>query len=166
MKTIVQFAGVDWGDKVYHVSVYNSDDRSIFAFKCAFSPEILIRAPKKHKLSKTSLKICYEASYIGYSLIRSLVKSGYNCQITAPSLIPKQPGFGQKTDEIDSKKWEIYLAYELLTFIHIPDKSDESVRDLLRSKLFLLEQHKVLKNHIFWSSLRTWQKILIFMKLK
>ena len=61
---------------------------------------------------------------------------------------PKQPGFGQKTDKIDSKKLAIYLAYELLTFIHIPDKSDESVRDLLRSKLFLVEQQTMVKNHI------------------
>ena len=109
------------GESLKPFSVYNSDDHSIFAFKCAPSPEILIRALKKHKLSKTSLKICYEASYIGYSLYRSLVKAGYNCQITAPSLIPKQPGFGQKTDKIDSKKLAIYYAKELLTFIHIPD---------------------------------------------
>ena len=87
MKTIVQFAGVDVDDKAYHVSVFNPVDDSVFNFKCDPSPQLLMRALRKHRIKADCVKICYEASYIGFSLYRNLVKSGYCCQITAPSLI-------------------------------------------------------------------------------
>jgi transposase len=54
----------------------------------------------------------------------------------------------QKTDKLDSKKLAKFYAKGLLTFIYIPDETDEAVRDLLRSKRFLIQQRTKLKNHI------------------
>jgi len=148
MKENIQFIGIDVDDKAYHVSVYNQLEDNSYEFKCGPSPELLIRAFKRHKISPEAHQICYEASYIGFSLYRRLTSAGYNCQITAPSLIPSQPGMRQKTDKIDSRKLARFYAKGLLTFIYIPDETDEAVRDLLRSKRFLIGQQTKIKNHI------------------
>jgi transposase len=148
MEANVQYVGIDVDDQAYHISVYNDLDGSSFEFKCGPSPDFLIRALKNHKLHRESIKICYEASYIGFSIYRRLAERGYTCQVVAPSLIPKQPGVRQKTDKLDSKKLAMYYAKGLLTFIYIPDETDEAVRDLLRSKRCLIELQTTIKNHI------------------
>ncbi len=148
MNQNIQFAGIDVDDKAYHVNILNTADNSNVNFKCDPSPKLFIRALKKHCKKPKQIKLCYEASYIGYSLYRSLAKQGYDCRITAPSLVPRQAGVMQKTDKLDARKLATYYAKDLLTFISIPNEEDESVRSLLRSKLFLVEQRTMLKNHI------------------
>lgn len=47
----------------------------------------------KHLGSKSSqVSIVYEAGPCGYGLYRRLVKSGFDCMVCAPSLIPKKTG--------------------------------------------------------------------------
>ena len=38
------------------------------------------------------LKVCYEAGPTGYALYWQLTKMGVECEVVAPSLIPKKPG--------------------------------------------------------------------------
>ena len=38
------------------------------------------------------LLFCYEAGPCGYGLYRRLIEVGHDCQVVAPSLIPKKPG--------------------------------------------------------------------------
>jgi len=47
---------------------------------------------------------CYEAGPCGYVLHRQLVGLGQDCQVVAPSRIPKQPGERIKTDRRDAIK--------------------------------------------------------------
>ncbi len=88
------------------------------------------------------LKVCYEASYIGYNLCRNLIKNNITCEIVAPSLIPEQPGKRIKTDRLDSKKLAEYYAKGLLTPIYIPNEKDEKIRDLIRTRNFMIKQWK------------------------
>ena len=148
MKKILQYIGIDVDDKAYNICVYNPLTDEFKQFKCGPSPELLIRSLKRHKLDPDQVAVCYEASYIGFSIQRSLSKRGYDCKITAPSLIPQQPGARQKTDRIDSIKLAKFYAKGLLTFIYIPDEEDEAVRDMLRSRRFLTTQQTKVKNHI------------------
>ena len=148
MKKNVLYVGVDVDDNAYNASIYNPLTDETEHFKCRPTAEGLVRSLKKKSLETNLVKICYEASYLGYSLQRKLKDFGYTCEITAPSLIPRQPGFKQKTDKIDSMKLAKYYAKGLLTFIYIPNEEDESVRDLLRSRQFLVDQQKKVKNHI------------------
>jgi len=53
-----------------------------------------------------------------------------------------------KTDRLDAAKLAEYYAKDLLTPIYIPDETDEEVRDILRSRNFLVKQRKMLKTHI------------------
>jgi transposase len=57
------------------------------------------------------LKICYEAGPTGYALYWQLTKMGIDCQVVAPSLIPRT-----------------------LTAVWVPDAAHEALRDLVRAR--------------------------------
>ena len=86
--------------------------------------------------SRYTIRLCYEACYIGYLLCRFLRKHGIHCDVIAPSLIPVKTGTRVKTDRLDAAKLAEYYAKSLLTPIYIPDETDEEVRDILRSRNF------------------------------
>ena len=93
-------------------------------------------------------KICYEATYLGFSLCRDLRKNGVNCDVIASSLIPELSGKRQKTDRIDAQKLVQYFATGLLTIIHVPDEVQESDRDLVRTRKFVNDQLKATKLYV------------------
>jgi transposase len=94
------------------------------------------------------IKVCYEATYLGFSLYRALQKRGYFCEVVAPSLIPEMPGKQVKTDRIDSQKMAIYYANGQLTGVHVPTLEEEMTRDLVRTRKFMGRQMSQMKLHI------------------
>ena len=126
--------GIDVDDKAFHAAAFDQKTGEIMEFSTKPTSNALLK--KLRALEKTDyhLKTCYEASYIGYSLHHFLESKGIDNCIVAPSLIPDLPGRHVKTDRIDSKKLATYFAKDLLTSIYIPDKQDEQVRDLIRSR--------------------------------
>ena len=80
------------------------------------------------------LRVCYEAGPTGFVLARHLAKKGIACLLAAPSLIPKGKGDKIKTDRRDALMLaRLHRAGEL-TAVHIPDATDESIRDLCRAR--------------------------------
>lgn len=80
------------------------------------------------------LKIVYEAGPTGYGLQRALATEGYECEVIAPSLIPRRPGDRVKTDRRDGERLaELARAGELKP-IWIPRPEDEAIRDLARAR--------------------------------
>ena len=57
------------------------------------------------------LKLCYEASYIGFSLQRDLCKVGYDCEVIAPGSIARTRGKMIKTDRIDAADLAVEPRY-------------------------------------------------------
>ncbi len=114
----------------------------------AKSDRLLIK--KLHYLREKgfTIKVCYEATYIGYTLYRALSKSSIDCKIIAPSLIPELSGKKVKTDRLDALKLAEFFGKGLLTTIYVPSEEDEMVRDFIRSRNFMVEQRKHLKTHI------------------
>jgi len=94
------------------------------------------------------LKVCYEAGHLGFSLQRDLQKSGITCEVIASNSIPKCPGDKVKTDKLDSKKLGVLYMKGMLTPIHVPSVEDEADSDFVRSREFLMQQLKSLRNHI------------------
>jgi transposase len=76
----------------------------------------------------------YEAGPCGYGLQRALLAEGLDCQVIAPSLIPRKPGERVKTDRRDARKLGELLAGGQLTEVHPPTAEAESVRDLCRAR--------------------------------
>ena len=80
------------------------------------------------------LRVCYEAGPTGFVLARRLAQWKIFCVVVAPSLIPKKSGDRIKTDRRDALKLaRLHRAGEL-TAVHIPDASDEAMRDLCRAR--------------------------------
>ena len=85
--------------------------------------------------SKTpTLRFAYEAGPCGYGLYRDLTGQGFDCQVVAPSLIPKKPGDKVKTDRRDAIELARLLRSGDLTRVYVPTIDDEAIRDLCRAR--------------------------------
>jgi transposase len=81
------------------------------------------------------LHVAYEAGPTGFVLYRWMKKRGIDCIVVAPSRIPQIAGPRQKTDHRDAVQLaRLHRAGEL-TAIHVPDETDEAIRDLTRARL-------------------------------
>jgi transposase len=88
------------------------------------------------------LLFCYEAGPCGYGLYRQLLGLGHDCQVVAPSLIPKKPGDRIKTDRRDACKLARTLRNGDLTAVWVPDEEQEAMRDLTRARDDLKAQER------------------------
>jgi hypothetical protein len=80
------------------------------------------------------LHVAYEAGPTGFVLCRWMKKHGIDCIVVAPSKTPQGPGPRQKTDQRDALQLaRLHRAGEL-TAIHVPDETDEAIRDLTRAR--------------------------------
>ncbi|MDJ0861504.1 MAG: IS110 family transposase [Gammaproteobacteria bacterium] len=80
------------------------------------------------------LAFCYEAGPCGYGLYRQILASGHDCQVVAPSRIPKAPGERLKTDRRDALKLARLLRSGDLKAVWVPDTDQEMMRDLSRAR--------------------------------
>jgi transposase len=148
MKKDTLFAAVDVDDKAFHGAGIVHETGELFEFRCKPDHGALRKKLRDLFGNRYEIRLCYEASYIGFELCRFLRKSGIHCDIIAPSLIPRKTGVRVKTDRLDAAKLASYYAKEMLTPIYIPDEADEEIRDSVRSRAFLVKQRKRLKTHI------------------
>lgn len=80
------------------------------------------------------LHVVYEAGPTGFVLYRRLQQLKIECAVVAPSKTPQQAGVRQKTDRRDAVQLaRLHRAGEL-SAIHVPDATDESIRDLTRAR--------------------------------
>ncbi len=77
---------------------------------------------------------CYEAGPCGYGLHRQILGAGHDCDVVAPSLIPKKAGERIKTDRRDALKLARLLRAGELCGIWVPDEEQEAMRDLCRAR--------------------------------
>lgn len=77
---------------------------------------------------------CYEAGPTGYGLARTLRASGWDCDVVAPSLIPRKSGERTKTDRRDAARLaQCHRSGELVA-VAVPDEACEAIRDLERAR--------------------------------
>jgi transposase len=80
------------------------------------------------------LRFCYEAGPCGYGIHRWLTALGHDCEVVAPSLIPRRPGERVHTDRRDAIKLaRLHRAGEL-TAVWVPEPAHEAMRDLVRAR--------------------------------
>jgi transposase len=144
----IQYLALDVDDQHFHGCLLSDEDSQAVEFAVPASVTALVKKIEKIRDPATALKICYEATYLGFSLQRRLERCGYVCDVIAPSLIPRKPGERVKTDRLDSRKLAEYYRKGLLTRVHVPGEAQEKVRGLIRSRGFLAEQLKALKKHL------------------
>lgn len=142
------FVGVDVDDNSYRGSAISESTGEIFEFRSAPSAVHLTKKLKSFRDQGYLIRVCYEATYLGFSLYRALMKQGFECVVIAPSLIPELASQKVKTDRLDAEKLARYFKAGLLTAVHVPNEKDEDVRDLLRTRALFVEQSVELKNYI------------------
>jgi transposase len=148
MKEQILFIGVDVDDNAYHGHARGIDGEQGVDFRCKPTARALVKKLEEFKAKGYEVRTCYEATYLGYSLHRELKDAGFKCDVIAPSLIPRKPGEKVKTDKLDCRKLSEYFKNNQLTIVQVPGIEQETVRDLVRSRLFLKEQVKATKLHI------------------
>lgn len=77
---------------------------------------------------------CYEASSCGYEVYRWIKQAGHECDVVAPSKIPKKSGERVKTDRRDAVKLASLRRSGELTRVWVPDEEQEAMRDLSRAR--------------------------------
>ena len=142
--------GIDVDDNSFHGAAFFKETGEIIEFKTKPTFKGLQNKldELKERFPESELKICYEATYIGFTLQRDLTNEGFDCVIVAPSSIPRRHGNQVKTDRVDATKLAEFYASNILTFVTVPEKELEEDRDLMRSRQFILHQLSEMRTHI------------------
>lgn len=142
------FVGLDVDDTAFHATIIDQNTGETWYFKCRPNSTKLIEKLLKIHGKPEDFKICYESTYLGFSLCRKLREQQFNCDVIASSLIPELAGKKIKTDRTDSAKLVQFYMKDLLTIVHVPGEEDEAERDLVRSRTLIKDQIVATKNRI------------------
>lgn len=148
MSNNVIYCAVDVDENSYNIAVFDIKDSSVTSFRSNPNANALISKIKDNGYNIKKLQLCYESTYLGFSLYRNLREMGIHCDVIATSSIPKPPGQRVKTDRIDARKLSEYYAKNMLTVVHAPTKDEEIDRDFLRSRKLISKQIKMTKTHM------------------
>lgn len=80
------------------------------------------------------LHVVYEAGPCGFVIARHLGGQGIDCEVVAPSSIPRRAGDRVKTDRRDALMLARLARAGELTPVRVPELRDEAVRDLVRAR--------------------------------
>ena len=99
MKEVSKYVGMDVHKETIAVSVAEARGGDVrYLGEIANAPEALQKLVKQLRKGDAQLSFCYEAGPCGYGIHRQLTDLGWNCEVVAPSLIPKKAGDRVKTD--------------------------------------------------------------------
>jgi transposase len=99
------YIGLDVHKETIAVAVARAGrDAPEFRGEIANKPKTVARLVERlsQEFNGEVLLFCYEAGPCGYVLYRQILELGHDCQVVAPSLIPKKPGERIKTDRRDA----------------------------------------------------------------
>jgi len=96
--------------------------------------ESLNTVVRKLQSKGSTLRFAYEAGPCGYDIYRSLTNQGFDCNVVAPSKIPRKSGDRIKTDRRDALNLARLHRSGDLTAVYVPSTEDEAMRDLTRSR--------------------------------
>lgn len=102
--------------------------------KVAGDVQAVSKALKRLAKPGRVLKVVYEAGPCGFVLRRHLSAQGHECEVVAPSLIPKKPGQRVKCDRRDCLDLARLARAQELTPVRVPEPADEAIRDLVRAR--------------------------------
>jgi len=112
------------------------------------TPEAVRRLVGKLASRYSEVLFCYEAGPTGYGLQRQIAALGHECDVIAPSLIPKRPGERVKTNRRDALTLaRLHRAGEL-TAIWVPDPGHEAVRELVRAREAAMADLRAKRQHL------------------
>src|SRR5258706_15961222 len=134
MNKFSKYVGLDVHQETIAVAVADTAGEARYMGEIVNTPESISKLVVQLRRGAGRLSFCYEAGPCGYTICRQLRKLKQDCQVIAPSLIPKKPGERVKTDRRDSVSLaRLHRAGELSP-VWIPDEAQEALRDLTRAR--------------------------------
>jgi transposase len=106
------------------------------------------RIAKANKIAPAELHVCYEAGGCGMWIARLFARIKVRCTVVAPSLIPSKAGDQVKTDKKDAIKLARLLRAGELVAVHVPDETDEAIRDLCRARVDAVDDMRRAKTRL------------------
>jgi hypothetical protein len=115
MSRNIVYVGIDVDDERYHGSALNRHMAEVLDFRCHRTLKRLADPLKQLRdyFGALQMKLCHEASYVGFSLQRCLKDRGYECAMAAPPSIPRRLNQSVKTDRIDAAELAKLYAEEV-----------------------------------------------------
>src|SRR5690349_2856345 len=98
------------------------------------SPDAIAKLARRLSRRHGRTEFVYEAGCCGYNIQRQLTELGFASRICAPSLTPRKPGNRVKNDTRDATTLARLLRAGELTFVWVPDRLHEALRDLVRAR--------------------------------
>lgn len=140
MGNCITWVGIDdAADRLDIAIFYGNEVLPRHEFPVVNDTQGLRRLIKKLKTMPGEVRCVYEAGVNGYHLYRVLDKHGIACDVVAPALTPRKPGYRVKTNKIDARKLATMHRSGDLTSIKVPKEEQEAVRDLMRAREDALE---------------------------
>jgi transposase len=128
------FVGLDVHlDSIYIAIAESGRDGEVRSMgSVANRPETIRKSFGKLQAKYKHIYACYEAGPCGYGLYWQLTGMNINCEVIAPSLIPRKSGDRVKTDKRDALMLARCHRAGELTAVWVPDENHEALRDLVR----------------------------------
>jgi transposase len=95
-----------------------------------------------------AVHVVYEAGPTGWGLQRALTAKGYDCEVIAPSKMPRRPGDRIKTDSRDCVQLAECSRAGQLRAVWVPQPADEAIRDLARAREDALNARRQLRQQL------------------
>lgn len=129
------YVGLDSHKATIAVGIaHGGREAPLYYGEIAYTEAAVAKLVKRLSKDGQTLHFCYEAGPCGYELQRQIQLLGHVCEVIAPALIPRKAGQRMKTDRRDALSLSgLYRAGEL-TPVWIPDRAQESIRDLTRTR--------------------------------
>ena len=134
-KALTTWVGIDLHARNMQVALWRDGETKPFLrFEQETNRRGMGRLAAKLRTLPGPVRCVYEAGPCGYTLQRFLQSKGIDCEVAAPSLIPRRPGDKVKTDKRDAVKLAGLYRADQLTMVRIPDEEQEQLRDLTRAR--------------------------------
>lgn len=130
----VRFVGLDVHKESIAIAVADGDGSAPEVVATIPNDTTVLLKRMKKLAAGGRLRCCYEAGPTGFVLQRALTEAGIECNVVAPSLVPRQAGDRVKTDPRDAVKLARFLRSGDLTEVYVPDAATEAMRDLERCR--------------------------------
>lgn len=137
------FVGLDVDATSYSVTVLDWSGE-IRQFKMPAQPTGLLHWRARHLAGRTVAWV-YEAGPTGYGLYDALSATGEVCLVTAPAMVPREPGRRVKTNRLDSLQLAVRLRGGELRGIRVPSPRYRPLRHLTHQWVSLAKRVRGVK---------------------